>query len=57
MQVRDRDDRCDAAFHDEEHSKREASQNGPAKFVEDARVVLGALFNSCERRAQFSNEF
>ena len=43
MQVRYRQDCCDIGFHDEEHSKWEAPQNGPSKFVEDERIVLWAF--------------
>ena len=56
MQVRYRQDCCGIGFHREEHSKRETSQNGPAKFVEDERVVLRTLFNSFERGAKFGQE-
>ena len=56
MQVRYRQDCCDIGFHDEEHSKWEAPQNGPSKFVEDERIVLWAFFNSCQRGAKFSQE-
>lgn len=46
MQVRDRYNRRNIAFHNKEHSKREAAEDGPAKFVKGTRIVLRALFNS-----------
>ena len=56
MQVRYRQNCRDIGFHNEEHSKREAPQNGSAKFVEDEWIALWAFFNSCERGAKFSQE-
>jgi len=56
MQVRDRQNCCDAGFDNEEHSERETPQNGPTTFVEDERILLRPFVNPCERGAKFSQE-
>ena len=56
MQVRYRHDCCDVGFHDEEHSKWEAPQNGSATFVEDERIVLWTFFDPRERGAKLIQE-
>ena len=56
MQVRYHQDCRHVGFHNEEHSKREAAQNGSAKFVKDEWIVLWAFFDSRERGTKLRQE-
>ena len=55
MQVHDCDDRF-SVFHEEEHSKGKAMENGPSAFVEHARILARASLNSFKRGAKLSEE-